>query len=281
MKKYGILAYPAGHSLSPVMHNAAFEACGIEAEYGVFEVPEEGFAEFMSRVKSGEISGLSVSLPYKEKVMEFLDKVDTDGRNIGAVNTVVGQDGFLVGYNTDFIGSNLALGETLGDFSGSKVVVLGAGGASRAICYGLLKNKCEVVILNRNEERARVLARDLSKFGKISGGGLEGERKVSGEVLIQASSIWTLGGGDLGERMSQSEIDEFIPDEFVDLFEAVMDICYKPLKTPLIVKAERLKKKIITGDKMLLFQAAEQFQIWTGEKAPVEVMKKALMEYLD
>lgn len=264
MKTYGILAFPAGHSLSPAIHNAGFDKLGIDAKYEVFEVAENELDGFMRRVRSGEISGLSVSLPYKERIMEYLDSVDENARNIGAVNTVVFRDGNLEGYNTDFIGSNKALEEVLGSLSGLKAMVLGAGGASRAICYGLLKEGSEVIVLNRGEGRAIELANELGKFGVIEGRGLDMWSEVSGDILVQASSIWTLQ-----PDMSEEQVDEFVPDEFVGKFRVVMDIVYKPLKTPLIVKAERLGKVIVTGDKMLLYQAAEQFRLWTGREMPV------------
>lgn len=261
MKLYGILAYPAGHSLSPAVHNAAFKELEIDAKYEVFEIPEKELDSFMARVKIGEISGLSVSLPYKERIIKFLDSIDENSRNIGAVNTIVNKNGLLYGYNTDFLGSNRALKETLGDVNGMKVVVLGAGGASRAICYGLLRELCEVSVLNRDKGKAEKLALELRKFGKIEGTGLDRKMNFKGKLLIQASSIWTLN-----KRISQKEIDDFIPDEFVNQFEAVMDAVYTPIKTPLILKAEKLGKTIITGNKMFLYQAAAQFELWTGKE---------------
>ena len=116
-KKYGILAYPAKHSLSPVMHNAAFKALAVDAEYGVFEVPENELPAFMEQVKHEPIDGFSVSLPYKEVMLNYMNEVDEDARKIGAVNTVVNRGGFLYGHNTDFIGSNTALEEGGGDFN--------------------------------------------------------------------------------------------------------------------------------------------------------------------
>src|SRR3989338_5066305 len=150
-KKYGILAYPAKHSLSPVMHNAAFKALALDAEYGVFEVPENELPAFMEQVKHEPIDGFSVSLPYKEVMLNYMNEVDEDARKIGAVNTVVNRGGVLYGYNTDFIGSNRALEEVCGDLNDRKAVVLGAGGAARAIIYGLLKEGSEVVVVNRNK----------------------------------------------------------------------------------------------------------------------------------
>lgn len=287
MKKYGILAYPAGHSLSPVMHNAAFKAAGISAQYGVFEIPENALADFMKSVIHEPINGLSVSLPHKEMVMQYLNEVSEDCKLIGACNTVNNEGGFLHGYNTDSMGACRALSEVVGDLSGSRVIVLGAGGASRAICYGLLRAGARVTVCDRYKEKADMIA---SEYGEIFGEGIEsvgmeeistsGVSKnprgfISGDILVQATSIWMLE-----ENLNQALVDEFVPEEFVNGFNTVMDIVYKPLMTPLLERAEGLGKKIITGEKMLLYQAVAQFEIWTGDEAPVEVMKEALMDMI-
>lgn len=274
-KQYGILAYPAKHSLSPAIHNAAFKVLGIDARYDLFEVPESEIIEFLSRVKNEPIYGLSVSLPYKEFILKFLDSVDEDSEQIGAVNTVENRDGRLCGYNTDYVGVVRALNEVCGGLAGKRVVVVGAGGGARAGVYGLNVEGAEVFVFNRTKNRAEIIARD---FGCESGSlldmlnsdfGCESDSKV--DILIQASSIWTLN-----PDISEEEVLEIFPEKFVDRFSVVMDISYTPLITPLLKIAQKLGKKIITGDKMLLHQAAAQFEIWTGKKAPIEVMRNGL-----
>ncbi|MBL4695065.1 shikimate dehydrogenase [Candidatus Gracilibacteria bacterium] len=260
MKNYGILAHPAGHSLSPVMHNAAFRELGIDAQYRAFDIPENEFADFMQRVASEPISGLSVSLPYKEVIIDQLHEVSEDARTIGAVNTVLNKGGHLYGYNTDHLGALAALGGV----SGLKVVVLGAGGAARAIVYGLVQAGAEVFVVARNEEKAAALA---SEFGCSVG-----DFSMSADVLIQATSIWTV--------KPDAVLEDLCGAEFVEGFDKVMDIVYKPLMTPLLVAAEAAGKEIITGEKMLLYQAVEQFKIWTDQEAPVEVMREALTNAL-
>lgn len=277
-KKYGILAYPAKHSLSPVMHNAAFRELGIDAQYGSFEIPENGLDDFMKTVKHEPIHGLSVSLPYKETVMNYINEIDDDAKKIGAVNTVVNRGGFLYGYNTDFLGSNLALKEELGDLNGKEIVVVGAGGAARAVVYGLLKEGAKVSIFNRHKERADELRAEFSEmFGvEILSDDLENIWKIEkADALIQTTSIWIMS-----PDMNEKEAEKFIPKEYVDRYDVVMDIVYKPLLTPLIKMANSLGRKTVTGDKMLLHQATEQFRLFTGKDAPVEVMRGALGENL-
>lgn len=267
MKKYGILAHPAKHSLSPVIFNAAFKEAGIDAQYGVFDIPDVELVHFMENVKHDPISGVSVSLPHKEAVMDYLNEVDEDAKAVGAVNTILNKGGFLYGYNTDFAGSNRALEEACGSLKGKKVVVMGAGGAVRGIVYGLQKAGAEVSVYNRTVSKAEEIG---GAFG-VEFGDLENMKSAGGDILVQASSVWLSS-----PEMSEEELNELFPDEFVAKFEYVMDILYKPLKTPLLAKAERLGCKVITGDKMLLYQAVEQFKTWIGQEAPVEVMEKAL-----
>lgn len=259
-KRYGILAYPAKHSLSPLIHNAAFKELSIDAEYGVFEIDEMGLQNFMEYVKSEPISGLSVSLPHKVNIIQYMHVIDDNAKAIGAVNTVLNKSGILYGYNTDYIGSNAALG----DIKGKSFAVLGAGGAARAVVYGLLKEGGFVTIYNRSIDKAKKLAEDLGAefgdFANISGG----------DVLIQTTSIW----------INNPDATHIVPEDVVKKFNTVMDIVYTPLKTPLIKMAESLGKTVITGEKMFLYQAAEQFKIWTGQKAPIELMQKLLSQSL-
>ena len=270
MKKYGILAHPVKHSLSPVMFGAAFKEVGLDAEYRFYDVLERDLAKFMENVKHEPISGLSVSLPHKEDVLLYLDEIDENARKIGAVNCVVNRGGFLYGYNTDFIGSNKALVEVVGSLSGKRAVVIGAGGAARAVVYGLLKEGAEVSIINRHKEKAVKLAKEFSKmFGvEVLSGGIENAENFSGNILIQATSIWTLN--------LEAELSDLVSENFVKKFEIVMDIVYKPLITPLLKAVQDSGKTIITGDKMLLYQAVEAFKLFTEKEAPVKIMRKEL-----
>ena len=274
-KQYGILAYPAKHSLSGVMQNAAFKAMGMDAQYGLFNIPENQIPEFMEQVKHDPLSGLSVSLPYKQLVMNYMNKVDEDAEKIGAVNTVVNKGGFLYGYNADYLGSNQALTEAAGSLRDKKVVILGAGGAARAVVYGLLKEGADVTICNRTESTARELA---DYFGGIFGvnvdsGGIGMIAEIDkADILINTTSLWMVKEGAV--------VEDLIPVEYLEKFDLVEDIVYVPLKTPLIKAAESLGKKILTGEKMLLYQGAVQFKLWTGKEAPVEVMRKALSQAL-
>lgn len=265
-KKYGILAYPAKHSLSPAVQNAAFKATYFDAEFGIFEIPENELAGFMEHVKHEPISGLSVSAPYKEVVMEYLNEIASDAREIGAVNTVVNRGGNLYGYNVDYIGMNKALTEVGGNLAGKKVVVLGAGGAAKACVYGLLKVGASVAVYNRSAEKAVELAKHFK--GIVAAGGLENLPNIGADILVQTTSIWITN--------PDAKLSDLLSPEILRNFGCVMDIVYKPLETPLIKAAKDFGLKTITGDKMFLYQAVEQFKLWTGKEAPIEVMRKTL-----
>jgi len=274
---YGILAYPAGHSLSPVVFNAAFKEIGVDAQYGVFEIPENELSKFIVEARQEPIAGLSVSLPYKKEILRYIDVLDEDAKKIGAVNTVVNKGGFLYGYNTDFVGAVEALREVFSDLKNVNAVIFGAGGASRAVVYGILKNGGKVsCIVNRTKENAEKLAKEFSEmFGvEIVGLGTTDEKK-SGNVFINTSSIWTLN-----KDIDFSEIGKYFSDEYLKNFECFMEIAYNPLITPLIKKAQELDKKYITGDKMFFCQAVKQFEILTDKKAPKDVMQKVLEQNL-
>ena len=262
--RFGILAHPAGHSLSPVMFGAAFEAVGLDDySYEVFDVEPADLEKFM---REREFDGLSVSLPHKETVIEYLDSVSEDAKKIGAVNTVSNDDGQLIGNNTDWIGATQALKDVVGALRGLRVIVLGAGGAARAITYGLLREKAEVVVLNRNLDEAQGLEKD---FG-VEIGLLDSAVGRECDILVQATSVWITAGLDV----------KIVPSEFVRELGAndgvVMDIVYKPLMTPLLEEAQTAGCRVVTGEKMLLNQAMKQFEIWTGKTAPKHIMQGTL-----
>lgn len=272
MKQYGILAYPAKHSLSPVMHNAAFKALGIDAQYGVFEKQEHELAGFIDEVREEPVSGLSVSLPYKEEIMEYLDEIEEAAQKIGAVNTVVNKGSLLYGFNTDWIGSNRALTEAVGSLEGKVVMIIGAGGSARAIAYGCLQAGAHVFIKNRTKEKADMIAIEFAELFKSHIHSVTLGEMGTGDILINTTSAWLNGNEDWQDE----EIASYLKAEYLANYEAVMDIVYNPLMTPLLEAASEVGCKIITGDKMLLYQACEQFKLWTGKCAPVEVIREAL-----
>ena len=264
MKVFGVIGYPVSHSLSPVMHNAALRHLGISAVYGAFEVRPEELEAAISGVRALGIGGLSVTVPHKEAVMSFLDEIDPVAERIGAVNTVVNREGRLFGTNTDWLGVRRSLEEAGVELSGKRAVVVGAGGAARAVVYALRELGAEVEIYNRTVEKAERLARDFG--GRAYP--LSEIVRASGEIIIQTTSV--------GLKSRESPV----PEEVFKNFRVAMDIVYVPLKTRFLVEAAAAGCKTIDGLKMLVYQGAEQFRLFTGYEPPVELMYEAALEVL-
>lgn len=260
---YGVIGNPIGHSLSPVMHNAAFAATGQTAYFNAFQV--EDLASAMAGVRALGVAGLSVTLPHKTKVMEYLDWIDDQAQKIAAVNTVVNHQGHLCGYNTDVTGALAALqGKT--ELAGRRVLILGAGGAARALVYGVSEIGGRVAIANRSAERGMALAKE---FGTLYLATSEIEN-FQAEVLINTTS---LGMAPASELMPLSPT--LIKPSMV-----VMDIVYNPLRTRLLETAEKCGAVTIDGLEMFIAQGALQFEMWTGQKAPIKVMRQAVLDQL-
>ena len=254
-----VILHPAGHTRSPAMHNAAFAALGLDAVYTAFDVPPERLAAALAGARALGIRQLAISLPHKEAVIEHLDEVDAAAQQIGAVNTVTRHQARLVGSNTDWIGAVRAL-ERETALDGRDVVVLGAGGAARAVVFGALERGARVAVLNRSVERAARLAKEL---GAARAGRLEDLAETPCDVLVNATSV--------GLRADVSPVSaERIPPGAV-----VLDLVYDPVDTRLLRDAAARGGRVISGKWMLVHQAAEQLALWSGCEAPIEVMAAA------
>ena len=255
----GIVLHPAGHTRSPAMHNAAFAACGIDAAYVAFDVRPEALGAAIEGVRALGLRQVAVSLPHKVAVMDHLDEVDERARAIGAVNTVTLKGGRLLGANTDWLGAVRAL-EREGSLAGASAVVLGAGGTARAVVFGLLERGAEVVVLNRTVSRARELAESLG--AKDSGELAELARRPH-DLLVNTTSV------GLRSDRSPVAVDALRPGTIV------LDVVYDPEETMLLRDARARGARPVSGKWMLVHQAAEQFRIWTGREAPIDVMAEA------
>ena len=255
----GIVLHPAGHTRSPAMHNAAYAALRLDAAYLAFDVPAERLPGAMAGVRALGIRQLSVSLPHKQAVIEHLDEVEPAARRIGAVNTVVRRGDALLGSNTDWLGALRAL-EQETKLEGARCVVLGAGGAARAVVHGLLDRGARVRVLNRTPEKARALCDAL---GANSAGGLGELAQAPYDVLVNTTSV------GLGEDASPVDAADLRGDT------VVMDAVYEPERTRLLRDAERAGARTVGGKWMLVHQAALQLEAWSGNEAPIEVMAEA------
>jgi len=260
---FGLIGNPVAHSLSPVMHNQAFAATGYNGVYLAFGVTDPGTA--IKGIAALNFKGVSVTLPHKVAVMEYLDAVDETAARIGAVNTIVNNQGRLIGYNTDGAGALQAL-RTRTSIKDKSVALIGAGGAARAIGFGLVAAGGRVTILNRTRVSGERLAADLqAQFLP-----LDEWAPNHYEILINTTPV----------GMHPETDATPIPQEDLSKDMVVMDIVYNPLETQFLKEAAASGCRIINGVDMFVFQGAQQFELWTGKKAPVGVMRNAVLEAL-
>jgi len=258
----GIVLHPAGHTRSPAMHNAAYAALGLDAVYHAFDVRPDRLAAAMGGVRALGLRQVAVSIPHKQTVMAHLDRIDETARAIGAVNTVTHTDGELAGTNTDHTGAIRAL-ERLIDPHGRRAVVLGAGGAARAVVYGLLRAGATVHVLNRTVARAREL---VDALGADGSGTLEDLGGLAHDILVNTTSV------GLGEDASP------VHPSHLRAGSVVMDAVYAPERTRLLADAHAAGARTIGGKWMLVYQAAAQLALWSGREAPVDEMARAFDE---
>jgi shikimate dehydrogenase len=260
---YGVVGMPLAHSLSPLMHNAAFRELDLNAVYLAFESTNLEGTILGGRAMG--IKGLSVTIPYKSRVIPFLDRMDPMARKIGAVNTVAREGSALVGYNTDAAGGLKALQEVT-DPRGRRIVILGAGGAARAIGFILAENGARLTIANRSIQPGEDLAGDLgAAFVPLAD-----VKGFETDILINATPVGMYPDED------HSPLDQ----ETVRA-EVVMDVIYNPLETRLLRMAKARGAVTVPGIRMFVFQGAEQFRLWTGLEAPLEVMENKVRQALD
>ncbi|MBI2334381.1 shikimate dehydrogenase [Candidatus Daviesbacteria bacterium] len=258
------VADPVKHSLSPQMHYAGYKALGIENEF-IFlrrRIKPEDLKKFVEEIKKDpHFKGASISAPHKIAIMKYLDEIDNVAKKIGAVNTIVKRGKKLTGYNTDWLGAITALEEKI-NVKNKTVALIGAGGAARAIVYGLAKKGARVKIFNRSLEHAKKLSAD---FG-CEYDSLDNLRKIQKmDIIINTTSV--------GMNKDKSLIDK----KYINQKQLVFDTVYTPSETKLIKDAKQKKAQVILGINMLLYQGIAQFELLTGRKAPFEAMRKALI----
>ncbi len=258
---YGVVGYPVQHSLSPVFQNAAFSHLGIDAVYLPFEVKPEDLEVALRGLQLSGVRGLNVTVPHKETALKLADWASPDAREIGSANTLRFTDRGIEAYNTDWMGFLRSLEEIL-DPAGRRVLVLGAGGASRAVVYALRKVSAEVFLWNRTRERAEALA---ERFGVQVVDSPE-------EVLDHVDVVVNTTSVGLREDDPPPLSTEALRGEHV-----VVDLIYR--ETALIRAAREKGCRAQTGFPMLLYQGAESFRIWTGCEPPLQVMKLSLLEF--
>ncbi len=275
MKKAYLLAHPAAHSLSPVMHNAAFKVLGIDGKYEALDVAPENLAEVVQSLRQDDVYGANVTIPYKLEVMPMMDKLSKAAKTIGAVNTIVNQNGELIGHNTDAAGFLQGLEDARLYLRKKVVVMLGAGGAARAIAYALLSSGVSKLwIYNRTPEKVATFLKGFAGMGSIALLRPEELGFISRQcdLLVNTTSV----GMEKEGESKESPLDKlYMPKKGF-----VCDIIYRPARTQFLQDAEEAGLETQNGLPMLVYQGTEAFRLWTGHDAPAQVMFAAALEQL-
>ena len=310
----GILGKPLDHTLSPVMHNAGFTASGLNFRYIPLEVSEEQLSDTIENLKERHFRGLNITIPYKSKVMQYLDSIDDLASKIGAVNTIVNNDGVLtvasmfindefdgtvtIGFKSSDLKNDLEfeiVEAMVSDIDGvdgaiealkptgidvddnsKKVLILGAGGSARAVCFGLARLGLSLVITNRTNEGAEQLAKELKRNTEASAVLLDEINEIIDEIniIINCTPVGMKG-------MNNYNNSSPISSELLRKNMIVFDIVYNPMETSLLRDAKEVGAKIIYGYEMLVRQGARSFELWTGKPAPMDVMREAVLRELN
>jgi shikimate dehydrogenase len=272
----GVIGDPIEHTLSPAIHNAAFNHLKLDFVFLAFKVKAADLENAVWGMRGLGIHGLNVTMPHKSTVIAYLDEVDSAVKFLGSANTILNKNGKLLGFNTDGVGALKALRENGTELSEKKVLLFGAGGAAKAIAFSLAEEVGELVVLNRAAEKAAVLADALNRmFGKkIVGGALSPsavqKNLQDADILVNATSV------GMHPNVNQS----LVAPQWLKSNLTVMDIVYNPVETKLAKDAKVAGAKVISGVEMLIYQGAASFKIWTERAAPIEVMRKAALNQL-
>ena len=276
----GLIGKPLAHSISPVFQQAALDHLRIDARYELWETERDALAERVAGMRGPDCLGANVTVPYKELVIALLDEVDPLAGRIGAVNTIVNRDGRLCGYNTDMTGFARALREEGGfDPSGAHVVLLGAGGAGRAVTMALVQGKAaSVTITDILPERAQALAEDLGGQGETILRAVPATKDDLASAVARCQLL--VNCTPIGMRHSNQEHDLPISSELIPAGALVFDIIYNPLETRLLAEAKKRGARTLGGLSMLVHQGVASFELWTDVQAPVDVMFEAARKAL-
>ena len=282
MSIYGIIGYPLSHALSPVIHNAAYEAMGLDARYEGWNTPPEEVAAAVERLRArDDCLGMNVTVPHKQAVMQYLDEIEETARAIGAVNTVQKRNGRLIGHNTDRTGYIRSLVEAGCPIKGKSVLIIGYGGVERAIAYALAEaGAASIAICGRRPEGvAEALAQlratspyPMNLDSIADDGGALRQAVRAADIVVNCTPIGMLHTGTEGTSP--------VPSAMLQPGQWVSDAVYNPLETELLRLARERGAHAVDGLGMLIYQAADAIKIWTGREPPVDIMRAAAMKAL-
>ena len=271
-----VIGHPIEHSMSPIMHNAALKDLSLDYVYVAFNIPPNDLKKAVLGFKMFSIKGINVTIPYKENIIPYLDEIDPLAEKIGAVNTIKNEGKYLIGKNTDASGAKKALLDAGCEITGKKALILGAGGAAKAVSFAISEDLDAVYIANRTEKRAIKLAKDLTNKTTIKAVGKNMSINTlknlvnDVDILINTTPLGMYPDIE-GSPISQEMLHK-------NLF--VFDIVYNPLETRLLKEASKIGCKTLGGLDMFVNQGALAFEWWTGKKPNLNLMKEKVVEFL-
>ncbi len=277
--RVGIIGHPIAHTLSPAMHTAAFDELRIPFTYGVFDVIDEFLPALLASLRKNEFAGVNITIPHKERVIGLLDSVKDDAATIGAVNTIVNLNGKLTGYNTDIAGIQKAL-EPFGErIRSGSVLVLGAGGGARAAVYAISRNfsPSSVRLYNRTISRAEAIVNEFKKI--FPGVAFENVADVKRIPAVAADSVLIVNTTSVGMTPNNGT-SPFSPAIRFSNQQIIFDIIYTPIETEFLRRAKSDGAQTINGVEMFVHQGAKAFELWTGERFPVDLARQAVLKAL-
>lgn len=286
-KFIGLIGYPLKHSISPYFQQAALDYCQLDIRYEKWETRPEELESAIKKLREPENIGANVTVPYKEAILPLLDEVDNTASLIGAANTIVKKDDKLLGFNTDAHGFIEALYKE-GHFEpeGKRAVVLGAGGAARAVSFALVQNKISsLTVINRGLERAKTLVSSLRSYVEHSLPDWRVDLSVLPWQSLSSPQLFNhchliVNCTTIGTKYSSQEGQSPLSIEVIPRDILVYDLVYNPCPTPLLQLAQKAGANILGGLAMLVYQGAASFELWIGKKAPVDIMFKRAREML-
>ncbi|MFA6456409.1 MAG: shikimate dehydrogenase [Bacteroidota bacterium] len=275
----GIIGYKISHALSPAMHTAAFKKLNLEYDYGVMDVTPEMLPNLIAALRSLNFRGANITIPYKEKVIPLVDEVSEEARMIGAVNTIVNNNGRLVGYNTDAHGVYVSLAYYSEEIKNNHVVIFGAGGAARATVYAVAKffSPKRIMIINRTLENAKAIVDEFTPKFRLTKFFCTNEHDVTAREIDVATLLINTTSVGMKPLINLHPLP---PDAVIQNHQIVMDIVYNPLETALLKLAHNAGAKTIGGIEMLLGQGAKAFELFTHNEFPINTAREVLLKEL-
>lgn len=275
-KLFALIGDPVERSLSPAMHNAAFEALGLDCAYVALRVPRTMLADVVAGVRAIGMAGLNVTHPHKVDIIGLLDELDESAEMVGAVNTVKNERGKLIGFNTDGWGATLALEREVGKLRGRRVLLFGAGGAARAIAFSLVQAGARITIANRTASKAKRIAAAIDRRLGVKVAQVNLEKRVLADAIKRADIIINATTTGMCPNVNET----LVTAGMIHRGLIVNDIVYEPVQTRLLREAKKAGARTVNGLGMLVHQGALAFEIWTGKRAPIKVMEAVVKREL-